>query len=229
VDSGQAATTQRTIAQALGRLADEQFVVLHDLGIPGSDANVDHLVIGPTGAFMIDPKCWTGKVKSRKGTLWYGKTPLRDECTKAEWEAQQMAHALGIGVHPIICFVDTQLPSAVQKCDDVTVCRADALVDVIRGAPQMLEPMDVASIIVAATSLLRFRGVPNLGSNLAHAMEDVGAPFQDVSEGSLLWADDGFRARFGRRRSDRGAAVDAGPPPNGTERRTNPKPADNPA
>lgn len=29
-----------------------EFVVLHDLAIPGSKANIDHLVVGPTGVFF---------------------------------------------------------------------------------------------------------------------------------------------------------------------------------
>jgi hypothetical protein len=38
-------------------------VVFHDLAVPGSPANVDHLVIGPTGVFVIDSKRWRGRVR----------------------------------------------------------------------------------------------------------------------------------------------------------------------
>jgi Nuclease-related domain len=31
-------------------------VVLHDLAVPGSRANIDHLVIKPGGVFVIDSK-----------------------------------------------------------------------------------------------------------------------------------------------------------------------------
>jgi len=32
-------------------------VVFHDLAVPGNtSANIDHLVIGPTGVFVIDSK-----------------------------------------------------------------------------------------------------------------------------------------------------------------------------
>jgi Nuclease-related domain len=37
--------------------------VFHDLAVPGSPANVDHLVIGPTGLFVIDSKQWTGSIQ----------------------------------------------------------------------------------------------------------------------------------------------------------------------
>jgi hypothetical protein len=37
-----------------------------------SDANVDHLVIGPTGLFVIDYKQWTGSVhQGADGTVWH--------------------------------------------------------------------------------------------------------------------------------------------------------------
>jgi hypothetical protein len=37
-------------------------MIFHDLAVPGSPANVDHLVIGPSGVFVVDSKQWTGSV-----------------------------------------------------------------------------------------------------------------------------------------------------------------------
>ncbi len=48
---GEAAT-----AMLLARLPRRRYVVLHDRRIPGSRANIDHLVIGPTGVWVIDTK-----------------------------------------------------------------------------------------------------------------------------------------------------------------------------
>ena len=53
---------ERRTARLLRRLPRHGFVVFHDLAVPGSQANVDHLVIGPTGVFVIDSKQWTGSV-----------------------------------------------------------------------------------------------------------------------------------------------------------------------
>jgi hypothetical protein len=53
---------ERRTARLLRRLARVGFVVFHDLAVPGVQANVDHLVIGPTGVFVIDSKQWTGNV-----------------------------------------------------------------------------------------------------------------------------------------------------------------------
>jgi hypothetical protein len=43
------AAGERHTARLLGRLEQRGWVVLHDLAIPGSAANIDHLVIGPGG------------------------------------------------------------------------------------------------------------------------------------------------------------------------------------
>jgi hypothetical protein len=50
------------ITEALKRLPDD-YVLLNDLTLPESRGNVDHLVIGPTGLFVIETKNYSGYVK----------------------------------------------------------------------------------------------------------------------------------------------------------------------
>jgi hypothetical protein len=56
------AAGERRTARLLDRLTRDGYVVFHDLALPGSPANVDHLVIGPSGVFVIDSKQWTGSI-----------------------------------------------------------------------------------------------------------------------------------------------------------------------
>ena len=50
-------------------------MVFHDLAVPDSPGNVDHLVIGPTGVFVIDSKQWTGSVhQGADGLAWHNTT-----------------------------------------------------------------------------------------------------------------------------------------------------------
>ena len=44
--------------------------VLHDRRIPGSRANIDHLVISPAGVFVIDAKNYKGRVERRVRGAW---------------------------------------------------------------------------------------------------------------------------------------------------------------
>lgn len=53
------------LGEALERLREEGLGVLHDRRIPGSKANIDHLVIGPAGLFVIDTKRYSGKIERR--------------------------------------------------------------------------------------------------------------------------------------------------------------------
>jgi Nuclease-related domain len=39
--------------------------VLHDRRIPGSRANIDHIVVAPCGVFVIDAKNYKGRVEKR--------------------------------------------------------------------------------------------------------------------------------------------------------------------
>ena len=54
---------ERAVAGELARLSDD-FVVIHDALIrsPAGAVEVDHLVLGPTGLFVIETKRWGGRV-----------------------------------------------------------------------------------------------------------------------------------------------------------------------
>jgi hypothetical protein len=72
------AAGERRTARLLDRLTRDRYVVFHDLAVPrNTSANVDHLVIGPTGVFVIDSKQWTGSVhQGADGLAWHHHTPL---------------------------------------------------------------------------------------------------------------------------------------------------------
>jgi hypothetical protein len=68
---------ERHTARLLDRLTRDGYVLFHDLAVPDSPANVDHLAIGPTGVFVIDSKQWTGSVhQSADGLVWHNHYPL---------------------------------------------------------------------------------------------------------------------------------------------------------
>lgn len=45
--------------------------VLHDRRVPGSTANIDHIVVGPSGVFVIDAKKYTGRVEVVDKGGWF--------------------------------------------------------------------------------------------------------------------------------------------------------------
>jgi hypothetical protein len=56
---------EEAVGRNLEALRAEGIAVLHDRRIPGSKANIDHIVISPAGVFVVDPKNYRGKVEQR--------------------------------------------------------------------------------------------------------------------------------------------------------------------
>jgi Nuclease-related domain len=70
------AAGERRTARLLAPLERQGWAVLHDLAVPGSRANLDHLVIGPGGVFVIDSKQYGGRLQlDASGKLWHGRYP----------------------------------------------------------------------------------------------------------------------------------------------------------
>ena len=76
---GQGAVGELTVAARLARpAADGTIAVLHDRRVPGSKANIDHLVVGPAGVHVIDTKRYVGKkVERRVGDGLFDSGPAR--------------------------------------------------------------------------------------------------------------------------------------------------------
>lgn len=56
---------EQIIGERLNRLREVGIAVLHDRRIPGSRANIDHLVISRAGVFVVDTKNYSGRVERR--------------------------------------------------------------------------------------------------------------------------------------------------------------------
>jgi hypothetical protein len=64
---------ERQVARLLEPLVQQGWGVQHDLRVPGSKANIDHVVIGPPGVFVIDAKNYRGRLRrSRDGCCGTG-------------------------------------------------------------------------------------------------------------------------------------------------------------
>jgi nuclease-like protein len=102
--------------------------VLHDLAIPGSQANIDHLVIGPGGVAVIDSKQYRGRLRlDSYGLLWHGRRLLVSALRKVRWEADQADEVLGVAdiqVADMIALHGASLPWGRLDTDGVTVAPA---------------------------------------------------------------------------------------------------------
>jgi hypothetical protein len=118
------------VSAALARLIPAGYALVDDVRWPGTQkANIDHLVYGPAGMFVVDAKNWTGNVAVKAGVLrqnGYGRTRETDKV--AEMTAQ-MQSALGASVGDltaILCLVgQPTLPP--QRCGRTLVVGTDGL------------------------------------------------------------------------------------------------------
>jgi hypothetical protein len=67
---------EQLIGTNLDRFREDGIAVLHDRRIPGSRANIDHLVVSRAGVFVIDSKHYRGRVEQGDLGGWF-KTDLR--------------------------------------------------------------------------------------------------------------------------------------------------------
>ena len=61
---------ERKLAAHLVRTVGDRAVMLHDRRIPGSRANIDHLVVAASGIWIIDAKSYKGRVEQRDVGKW---------------------------------------------------------------------------------------------------------------------------------------------------------------
>ena len=142
------AAGERRTARLLGPLERHGWAILHDLAVPGSAANIDHLVIGPGGVFVIDSKQYRGRLQlDPSGRLWHGRYPLAPAVRAASWEADQAAQVLpdpGAAVVPIVAVHGVQVPWGKVVMDGVRVVTARRLPSMLRQLPVVLGPKRVA-------------------------------------------------------------------------------------
>jgi hypothetical protein len=142
------AAGERRTARLLGPLERHGWAVLHDLAVPGSRANLDHLLIGPGGVFVIDSKQYRGRLRlDAVGKLWHGRYSLAPALRAVSWEADQAARVLpdpGLAVVPVMAVHGAQVPWGKVVMDGVPVVAARRLPSMLRALPAVLGPERVA-------------------------------------------------------------------------------------
>jgi hypothetical protein len=144
------AAGERRTARLLDPLQQEGWEVLHDLALPGSRANLDHLVIGPAGVFVIDSKQYRGRLQlDPSGRPWHGRYPLTPALRAVSLEADQAAQVLtdpDVVVVPVMAVHGTRVPRGKVVTDGVPVVPARRLPSMLRELPAVLGPERVASL-----------------------------------------------------------------------------------
>jgi len=153
------ASGERATARLLRRLHRHGYAVFHDVAIPGTPANGDHLLIGPPGVLLVDSKRYTGQVtQAPDGRVWHNHYPMDHALRSLRLEAQAISAALGVRVRPVMCVHGAQVAHGGLRAGDVEILPAGRLPSMLRTSRQQLGEAEVAALVTHALAVLRPAG-----------------------------------------------------------------------
>jgi hypothetical protein len=147
-------------ARALAELEAEGFIVLHDRRKPGSSANIDHVIIGPTGVFVVETKSYSGPLSIRGDDVFVGGRRRTDMVHEARSEAEVVQAVLAIAggnlsVTPILCIHRAEMPLLKANVQGIHVVNERGMVRVLRRQANVLEPQAVLQLAALLNRELR--------------------------------------------------------------------------
>ena len=136
----------RSTGAILDDLRAEGWSVFHDVRMPARRRlNLDHVVVGPAGVFVIDSKNWSGQIEVRENNFWI-RGRRQDRVVGASSEAALAVAGLLGGpavatVRSALCFERSE--PVVGWCYDVMLCSTGNLREMLIRRPQVLSPDQV--------------------------------------------------------------------------------------
>ncbi|MEO3874605.1 nuclease-related domain-containing protein [Nonomuraea sp. B12E4] len=156
---------RRTEAQ-LRKLERSGYRTLHARAIPNSEAQIDHLVVGPTGVYAVDSEKWDKRlpVRVQMGKkLFHGPFDMKPRLTEAKWEASQagelISKAFGreVSVVPSLAIYGPPVPWKIMTIRGVDVFQGDRARRWITKRERALTDTEIDRIFDIATKVLPAR------------------------------------------------------------------------
>lgn len=154
---------ERQTERALGSLRKQGWRAYHDL--QGKYGNLDHVVHGPGGVFLLDSKNLSGTVRVEEGvfTVHFQASPINDySLTRlprslkgaAFGLRERLRERLGwiVDVVPVVV-VCGNFPQRIANCDGVACVAVDALADWLEAQPRRLSDRDIVTVGSAINDL----------------------------------------------------------------------------
>lgn len=145
---------EKVVGQYLERLREAGYQVFHD--IVGAGFNVDHVVIGPAGAFTIETKTFSKRPSADAKVTFDGERivvdgqePDRDPVVQAKaqarWLRELLAESTGrkFAVRPVIVFPGWWVEQSKGSTREVWVLEPKALPGFLAHEPEVLAAEDV--------------------------------------------------------------------------------------
>jgi hypothetical protein len=129
-----ASVAERRTEGQLRKLERNGYRTLHARAIPGSEAQIDHLVVGPTGVYAVDSEKWDKRlpVRVQMGKkLFHGPFDMKPRLTEAKWEASQASELISkaygreVTVVPSLAIYGPPVPWKIMTIRGVDVYQGD--------------------------------------------------------------------------------------------------------
>ena len=111
------------LAATLGKVDRDDVVFLHDRRVPRTRGNIDHIVVAPSGVYVVDTKRYAGEVRVRDlaglfsgpdRRLFVGRRDCSHLANQMRWQVDAVRAVLGsrqdVSIIPVLCFVDAEWP-----------------------------------------------------------------------------------------------------------------------
>lgn len=158
-----ASAAERRTEVQLKKLERSGFRTLHARAIPGSEAQIDHLVVGPTGVYAVDSEKWDKRLPVRVQShrkLFHGPFNRKPRLDEARWEAAQasqlISEALGreITVVPSLAIYGPPIPWRILNIREVDVFSGGLVRKWITKREKSLTTPEIDAIYRAAERVL---------------------------------------------------------------------------
>lgn len=119
---------EETVARILSRLP-AGFSVYNDLQFDAAGPSFDHIVVAPSGLFVIETKNWSGDITFEEGqVLCNGRRPSRSPLRQVKTQAAALLDRLAaarcpqVPVTAVVCFVGGRLAGGATNIGGVRIC-----------------------------------------------------------------------------------------------------------
>nr|WP_260408468.1 nuclease-related domain-containing protein [Planomonospora venezuelensis] len=157
------AAGERATARMLRPLCRRGYTVLQDRALPHVEGGACHLVIGPSGVYVVDSRKWPRcvRVAGSRGRLWIGRKPADQEVRGVAGAARAVAGALRpvhggrVEAVPLVAVHGARLPRwGALRASGVVLMRAPRVRAWIVRQKVRLDACQVAALGAAAERLL---------------------------------------------------------------------------
>ncbi|MDP9850138.1 nuclease-related domain-containing protein [Streptosporangium lutulentum] len=161
-----ASVAERRTEVQLKRLERGGYRTLHARAIPGSEAQIDHLVVGPTGVYAVDSEKWDKRLPVRVQShrkLFHGPFNQKPRLDEARWEATEAGKLIGevlgreVPIVPSLAIYGPAIPWKVLNVREVDVFDGSRVRKWITKRERSLTDVEIERIYEVAEEVLPAR------------------------------------------------------------------------